>query len=225
MNTEAPNSQGQAVQLQGVQDNNSQPLVEQINGKNVFIWNAGMTGCQSKVEVLEKFAKLNPGAKVIVIFTSTGGGVDDCRESYNRMLMLRTFHGMHLTFVILAAKSCALWFVQCADVRIALPHSAMMYHGVKWTLEGAKDQRELDEARQGMDRNQREFTEILCSRSPDPAKTMETTLTLIGDGRDHIISAKKALENGWIDQVYQPKFEKVEGEVDLTGVPLSSQSN
>jgi hypothetical protein len=45
--------------------------------------------------VLEEFSKLNPGSAIIIIFNSTGGGVDDCRESYNRMLMLRTFYRMH----------------------------------------------------------------------------------------------------------------------------------
>ncbi len=203
------------------QNENAGPMVERINGKNVFVWNAGMTGCQSKVATLEAFAKLNPGSKVTVLFTSLGGGVDDCRESYNRMLMLRSLYNMHFTFVILAAKSCALWFVQCADVRVALPHSAMMYHCVKWILEGAKDQRELDEARTAMTRNQREFTEILCSRSADPAKVLEETMKLIDDGRDHIISPQQALDNGWIDQIYQPKFAKVEGEVDLAGVMIS----
>lgn len=212
----------QAVQEQrgGMDESNIEPRVEQINGKNVFVWNAGMTGCQSKVAVLEDFAKLNPGSKVTVLFTSTGGGVDDCRESYNRMLMMRTFYNMHFTFVILEAKSCALWFVQCADVRVALPHSALMYHCVKWTLSGAKDERELEEARQDMQRNQREFTEILCSRADDSAKVFEETMKLISDGRDHIISPQQALANGWIDQIYQPKFAKVEGEVDLAGIAI-----
>lgn len=215
----------QAVQLQAGNQNNVEPMVEQINGKNVFVWNAGMTGSQSKVAVLENFAKLNPGAKVIVLFTSQGGGVDDCRASYNRMLMLRTFYNMHFTFIILEAKSCAMWFIQCADVRIALPYSAMMYHCVKWELAGAKDQREFREACEAMDRNQREFTAILCSRAADSAKAIDDTLKLVDDGKDHIITPQYALDNGWIDQIYQPKFAKVEGEVDLTGVTIPSQTN
>jgi len=218
----------QAVQLQ---DNNSAgavddtPRVEFINGKHVFVWNSGMTGSQSKVAVLEQFARQNPGARVTVIFTSTGGGVDDCRESYNRMLLLRSLLNMHFTFIILEAKSCALWFVQCADVRVALPHTAMMYHCVRWSLSGAKSQRELDEAKQDMDRNQREFTTILCSRSADPEKVLQETLTLIDDGRDHIISPQKALENGWIDTIYQPTFAKFEGNLDLSGITLTSTQN
>lgn len=215
----------QAVQLQAGNQSNLEPMVEQINGKNVFVWNAGMTGSQSKVAVLENFAKLNPGSKVIVLFTSQGGGVDDCRASYNRMLMLRTFYNMHFTFVILEAKSCAMWFIQCADVRIALPYSAMMYHCVKWELAGAKDQREFREACEAMDRNQREFTAILCSRAADTAKAIDDTLKLVDDGKDHIITPQYALDNGWIDQIYQPTFAKVEGPVDLTGVTIPSQTN
>lgn len=216
----------QAVQLQPANQNTYvEPVVEQINGKNVFVWNSGMTGCQSKVATLEAFAKLNPGSKVTVLFTSTGGGVDDCRESYNRMLLLRSLYGMHFTFVILAAKSCALWFVQCADVRVAMPHSALMYHCVKWELIGAKSQRELDESRQAMARNQDEFTTILCSRAADPAKVKEETLKLIEDGSDHIFSPQQALDNGWIDVIFQPKFVKFEGEVDLAGVTIPSQTN
>jgi len=184
-----------------------------------------MTGSQSKVATLEAFAKLNPGSKVTILFTSTGGGVDDCREAYNRMLIMRTLYNMHFTIVILAAKSCALWFVQCADVRVALPHSAMMYHCVKWELSGAKSEAELDQSRTDMKRNQREFTEILCSRSGDPAKVLEETLTLITDGSDHVISPQQALDNGWIDTIYQPKFTKFEGEVDLAGVAIPSQTN
>lgn len=218
----------QAVQLQ---NNNSAgavddtPRVEFINGKNVFVWNSGMTGSQSKVAVLEQFARSNPGSRVTVIFTSTGGGVDDCRESYNRMLLLRSLFNMHFTFIILEAKSCALWFVQCADVRVALPHTALMYHCVRWSLSGAKSQRELDEAKQDMDRNQREFTAILCSRSAEPEKVLMETLTLIDDGRDHIISPQKALENGWIDTIYQPTFAKFEGNLDLSGITLPSTQN
>jgi ATP-dependent protease ClpP protease subunit len=206
-------------------NNNNEPKVELINGRNVFVWNSGMTGSQSKVKVLEDFAKQYPGSRVTVIFTSTGGGVDDCRESYNRMLMMRTLYNMHFTFVILEAKSCALWFVQCADVRVALPHSALMYHCVRWSLSGAKSQRELDEAKQGMEKNQREFTTILCSRSSESEKVLEATMTLIDDGQDHIITPQQALENGWIDTIYQPKFVKFEGEVDLGGLNLSSTQN
>lgn len=218
----------QAIQLQDgstTGDSNSSATVESINGKNVFIWHAGMTGSQSKVAVLEAFARQNPGARVTVIFTSTGGGVDDCRESYNRMLMLRTLFNMHFTFIILEAKSCALWFVQCADVRVALPHSAMMYHCVRWSLTGAKSQHELQEAMQDMERNQREFTSILCSRSADFEKVLQETMTLINDGRDHIFSPQKALENGWIDAIYQPQFTKFEGQVDLSGITLPTPQN
>lgn len=219
----------EAIQLQegtAFNDNGSaEPQVELVNGKNVFVWNSGMTGSQSKVKVLEAFAKQYPGSRVTVIFTSTGGGVDDCRESYNRMLMMRSLYNMHFTFIIMEAKSCALWFVQCADVRIALPHSALMYHCVRWSLTGAKDQRELEEAKQDMDRNQREFTSILCSRSDESQKVLDETLTLISDGRDHIISPQKALENGWLDAIYQPKFVKFEGEVDLNGINLPSAQN
>ncbi len=207
----------------GVVTTNNMPQVEQANGKNIFVWTGSMTGCQSKVAVLEEFAKLNPGSAITVIFNSTGGGVDDCRESYNRMLMLRTFYRMHFTFVVLQAKSCALWFIQCADVRIALPHSALMYHGVKWTLEGAKDQRELEEARLAMDKNQTEFTEILCSRSADATKTIQDVLKRISDGRDHIITPNEAMEYGWFDQIHKPKFVPVQGEIDLTGLTIPAQ--
>jgi ATP-dependent protease ClpP protease subunit len=218
----------QAVQLQeGTSNNftNAEPMVESINGRNVFVWNSGMTGSESKVKVLEDFARQNPGSRVTVIFTSTGGGVDDCRESYNRMLLMRTLYGMHFTFIILEAKSCALWFVQCADVRVALPHSALMYHCVRWSLSGAKSEHELEHAKQGMKRNQLEFTTILCSRSSEPEKVVQATMTLIDDGEDHIISPQQALENGWIDTIYQPQFVKFEGQVDLSGINLPSIQN
>lgn len=218
MNTNTDDS----AQMQQRSDNSGNfiPEVESINGKFVFVWKGSMTGSQSKVAVLEDFARQNPGSKVTVIFTSGGGGVDDCRESYNRMLMMRQFFNMHFTFVVLEAKSCAFWFIQCADVRIGLPHSAFMYHCVKWELSGAKSQRELEDCRKSMERNQKEFTSILCSRCSDKEKIIAETLELITDDQDHFFSSQEAVERGWLDQVYKPEFKAVEGPVDLAGVDL-----
>jgi ATP-dependent protease ClpP protease subunit len=186
------------------------PQVEEVEGKFIFVWTGTMTGSQSKVAVLEEFARLHPGAKVTVIFNSQGGGVDDCRESYNRMLILRQIFNMHFTFIVMTAKSCALWFIQCADVRIGLPHAALMYHGIRWLLpHSAHCERELELAMDSMARNQQEFTNILCSRSQNSEKAVKEILALISDGLDHIFSAQEALDLGWLDQVCTPKFDTV----------------
>jgi ATP-dependent protease ClpP protease subunit len=180
--------------------------VEVVNGKFVFEWTGFMTGCQSKVAVLEEFAKQHPGASISVIFNSAGGGVDDCREAFNRILLIRMIYKVHFTFVVVKAQSCAFWFIQCADVRVGLPHTALMYHCVKWDMAGAQSASDLDRAKHSMLRNQRDFTKILCSRSPKPKKTARKLIEQISDGFDHIFSADEAVQKGWLDFVYKPEF-------------------
>ena len=193
---EGTNNSGQTTGLQ----------VEVVNGKFVFEWTGFMTGCQSKVAVLEEFAKKNPGASISVIFNSAGGGVDDCREAYNRILLMRMIYKVHFTFVVIKAQSCAFWFIQCADVRVGLPHTALMYHCVKWGMDGAQSASDLDRAKHSIRRNQKEFTEILCSRSAKPKKTARELIEKISDGFDHIFSADEAVRKGWLDFVYKPQF-------------------
>lgn len=190
------------------QDQNGNPLpqVQEVNGKFLFEWTGLMTGCQSKISVLEEFAKQNPNSEVTVIFNSEGGGVDDCREAYNRILLIRMIYGVRFVFIVVKAQSCAFWFVQCADVRIGLPHSSLMYHCVKWKMEGPQSASDLDRASHSIRRNQKEFTQILCSRSPNPEEATDKLLALISDGSDHIFTAEEAYRSGWLDSVYKPKF-------------------
>lgn len=212
---------------QGMNSSTAEPgtQVEVVNGKNVFVWTGLMTGCQSKVAVLEEFAKQHPNSSIRVIFNSDGGGVDDCREAYNRILIMRILYKMHFTFVVLKAKSCAFWFIQCADVRIGLPHTALMYHCVRWKLEGAKSEHELSDARRSMMRNQAEFTEILCSRSPNPKKAARKLMNQISDGLDYDYTAKQAVKKGWLDAIYTPEFSQFSDTPDLSGLSLDVKSD
>lgn len=205
------------------QNENPLPQVQKINGKFLFEWTGLMTGCQSKVSALEEFAKQNPNSEVTVIFNSEGGGVDDCREAYNRILLIRMIYGVRFVFIVVKAQSCAFWFVQCADVRIGLPHSALMYHCVKWEMNGPQSASDLNRANHSIQRNQKEFTQILCSRASDPNEAADNLLKLIDDGFDHIFSAEEAVKNGWLDSVYKPKFGDEAGYVPdlLAGKPAS----
>ncbi|CAN5719324.1 hypothetical protein BH10CYA1_BH10CYA1_47970 [soil metagenome] len=204
--------------------NETVPQVENINGRQVMFWSGSMTGCQTKVKILEEHAKRHPNSEVWVIFNSFGGGVDDCLEAYNRMLLLRHFCKMRFVFVVLSAKSCALWFIQCADVRIALPHSTLMYHCLRWTLSGAKSSQEMLDADQAMNKRQAEFTQILCSRSENKDAMVEKVLQQIADGKDYSYSPVEAVQNGWMDLIYQPIFAPInQQEIDLTNLSLTGQ--
>jgi len=183
------------------------PQVEEVNGKFIFRWTGLMTGCLAKVRVLEEFAKRNPNSELSVIFNSEGGGVDDCREAYNRILLIRMMYKVRFIFIVVKAQSCALWFIQCADVRIGLPHSAFMYHRIKWNMIGLQSAADLERAQHSINRNQEEFTRILCSRSPEPEEAARKLMEKVSDGFDHIFSAEEAVENGWLDLVYEPVFE------------------
>lgn len=146
-----------------------------------------------------------------MIFNSEGGGVDDCREAYNRILLIRMNYKVRLIFIVVKAQSCAFWFIQCADVRIGLPHSAFMYHRVKWNMVGLQSAADLERAQHSINRNQKEFTQILCSRAAKPKKAARKLAKKISDGFDHIFSAEEAVENGWLDLVYKPVFEDANG--------------
>ncbi|HEY9730592.1 MAG TPA: ATP-dependent Clp protease proteolytic subunit [Drouetiella sp.] len=187
--------------------------VELVNGKFVFEWTGLMTGCQSKVAILEAFAKKNPNSSITVIFNSAGGGVDDCREAFNRILLIRLIYKVHFTFIIVRAQSCALWFVQCADVRIGLPHCALMYHCVKWCMDGPQSASDLGRAKHSIRRNQGEFTRILCSRAKKPKKAAKKLLEKISDGFDHIFSAEEAVKFGWLDFVFYPELGLQSGQI------------
>jgi|LakMenEpi03Aug12_release.lakeMendotaPanAssembly.Ray.scaffolds.fasta_scaffold533474_2 ATP-dependent protease ClpP protease subunit len=189
------------------------PQVEVVNGKFVYEWTGLMTGCQSKVAVLEAFAKKNPNSSISVIFNSAGGGVDDCREAFNRILLIRQIYNVHFTFIVVRAQSCALWFIQCADVRVGLPHCALMYHCVKWDIDGPQSASDLGRAKHSIERNQKEFTRILCSRAKKPKKTAKWLMRKISDGFDHIFSAEEAVKRGWLDSVFEPHFGEVSARI------------
>ncbi len=184
----------------------SEPQVEIVNGKFVYEWTGLMTNCQSKVVVLETFAKRNPNSSITIIFNSIGGGVDDCLEAFNRILLIRQIYKVHFTFIVVRAHSCALWFVQCADVRVGLPHSVFMYHCVRWCMNGPQSASDLKRARHSIMRNQKEFTRILCSRADKPNKKAKWLMKKISDGFDHFFSSREAVKHGWLDFVYEPEF-------------------
>ncbi|RTL39137.1 MAG: hypothetical protein EKK48_18995 [Candidatus Melainabacteria bacterium] len=189
------------------------PQVQVVNGKFVFEWTGLMTGCQSKIVVLEEFAKQHPNSELSVIFSSEGGGVDDCRKAYNSILLIRAMYSVRFVFIVVKAQSCALWFIQCADVRIGLPRAALMYHCVRWDMKGPQSAADLKRAQHSIERNQKEFTQILCSRAAKPKKAARKLAKKISDGFDHIFSAEEAVENGWLDVVYEPVFVDAKGYV------------